>query len=89
MLHVGDDLRAPAAQTRKLRAPARKALELQAAREQLLPVVARYTALKRERELLDFGDVVALAAERRAPARRCARSSGTTSRVAPLDETSR
>ena len=34
----------------------------QAAREQLLPLVERYAAAKRERELLDFGDVVALAA---------------------------
>ncbi len=40
----------------------RDVLVAQAVREQLLPVVARYTAAKRARELLDFGDVVALAA---------------------------
>jgi len=47
----------------KLQADAKKALATQRAREQLLPVVARYAQAKRARELLDFGDVVALAAE--------------------------
>ena len=86
VLRVGDDLRALATRTAKLQAPARKALELQAAREQLLPVVARYAALKRERELLDFGDVVALAAElaRACPEVRAVERA--TSRVVLLDE---
>lgn len=46
-----------------LQAPAHKVLACQRTRGQLLPIVERYAALKRERELLDFGDVVALAAE--------------------------
>ncbi|MBV9092287.1 MAG: ATP-dependent helicase, partial [Streptosporangiaceae bacterium] len=37
-------------------------LQTQRAREQLLPLVARYTAAKAEREVLDHGDQVALAA---------------------------
>lgn len=44
-------------------APGREALAYQLTREQLLPVVERYTRAKRDRELLDFGDVVALAAQ--------------------------
>ncbi len=44
-------------------AAVRDLLVCQAVREQLLPVVARYQALKRSREVLDFGDVVALAAQ--------------------------
>ena len=60
---LGDRLRALADAAPSPPAAARDALLCQAVREQLLPVVARYTALKRERELLDFGDVVALAAQ--------------------------
>ena len=86
VLRVGDDLRALAARTVKLQAPAKKALELQAAREQLLPVVARYTALKRERELLDFGDVVALAAELARTCPEVREVERATSRVVLLDE---
>ena len=37
-------------------------LACQRAREQLLPLVESYSRLKRQRDLLDFGDVVALAA---------------------------
>jgi len=86
VLRVGDDLRALAAGTAKLQAPARKALDLQAAREQLLPVVARYTALKRERELLDFGDVVALAADLARTCPQVRELERATSRVVLLDE---
>jgi DNA helicase II / ATP-dependent DNA helicase PcrA len=40
----------------------RKIMETQRAREQLLPLVARYVAAKAAREVLDHGDQVALAA---------------------------
>jgi DNA helicase II / ATP-dependent DNA helicase PcrA len=46
----------------KLRAPVRTRLELLAARRQLVPLVERYLERKRELEVLDFGDQVALAA---------------------------
>nr|MDP9497711.1 ATP-dependent helicase [Actinomycetota bacterium] len=59
----GEGLRARAATTAALRKPARDALAVQAAREQLLPLVEQYVRAKRDRELLDFGDVVALAAQ--------------------------
>ena len=63
VVELGAQLRETAASTVKLQKPARDALAAQRVREQLLPVVAAYTAAKRRRELLDFGDVVALAAE--------------------------
>ena len=59
---MGRHLDAVAATAVKLQSDARKALACQRTREQLLPVVARYTEAKRVRELLDFADVVALAA---------------------------
>ena len=40
----------------------RKILEAQRTREQLLPLVDRYAAVKREREVLDHGDQIAIAA---------------------------
>ena len=40
----------------------RKVIEIQRTREQLLPLVDRYAAAKRAREVLDHGDQVALAA---------------------------
>jgi DNA helicase-2/ATP-dependent DNA helicase PcrA len=43
-------------------APVRQALETQRTREQLLPLVDRYAAAKRAREVLDHGDQVAIAA---------------------------
>ncbi|HUN36203.1 MAG TPA: ATP-dependent DNA helicase [Trebonia sp.] len=46
----------------KKTAAARKVLETQRAREQLLPMVRRYLAAKRAREVLDHGDQMALAA---------------------------
>jgi DNA helicase-2/ATP-dependent DNA helicase PcrA len=46
----------------KKTATARKVLETQRAREQLLPMVRRYIAAKRAREVLDHGDQIALAA---------------------------
>ena len=46
----------------KLPAHVRKMQDSQRAREQLLPLVARYTAAKAAREVLDHGDQMALAA---------------------------
>jgi DNA helicase-2/ATP-dependent DNA helicase PcrA len=43
-------------------AAARRVLDAQRAREQLLPLVSRYTAAKQAREVLDHGDQMALAA---------------------------
>jgi DNA helicase-2/ATP-dependent DNA helicase PcrA len=43
-------------------AQVRQALEAQRTREQLLPLVDRYAAAKRAREVLDHGDQVAIAA---------------------------
>ena len=83
---TGVRLRETAAVTRKLQSKAKKALAAQAAREQLLPVVERYTALKRERELLDFGDVVALAAELARGCPQVRELERATSRVVLLDE---
>ena len=83
---VGERLRETAAGTRRLLAPARKALACQAAREQLLPVVERCSALKRERELLDFGDVVALAAELARTCPEVREVERAASRVVLLDE---
>jgi len=83
---VGERLRGAAAGTLKLQDKAKRVLACQAAREQLLPLVDRYTTLKRERELLDFGDVVALAA---ALARDCPQVRAlerAASRVVLLDE---
>ena len=59
---LGDLLRQQAQGAVSLRAPARQALSTQAGREQLLPIVDAYRRAKAERDLLDFGDVVALAA---------------------------
>lgn len=42
--------------------PQRRPLEAQAVREQLLPLVERYERLKRAREVIDYGDQMALAA---------------------------
>ncbi len=46
----------------RLPAPVRKILDCQRTREQLLPMVAGYTRAKAEREVIDHGDQVALAA---------------------------
>ena len=86
VLDVGAWLQKTAAATRKLQGPAKKVLALQEAREQLLPVVERYAALKRERELLDFGDVVALAAELARTCPQVREVERATSRVVLLDE---
>ena len=83
---VGERLRTTATTTVKLQEKGRRVLACQQVREQLLPVVDRYTDLKRERELLDFGDVVALAA---ALARDCPdvrEVERAASRVVLLDE---
>ena len=83
---VGRRLRDTAAGTLKLQAPARKVLACQEAREQLLPIVDRYAALKRERELLDFGDVVALAAQLARDCPEVREVERAASRVVLLDE---
>ncbi len=83
---VGRSLQETAAGTVKLQAAARKVLAAQEAREQLLPLVDRYTALKRDRELLDFGDVVALAAELARTCPQVAEVERAASRVVLLDE---
>jgi len=60
---VGARLQAAANRAEKLQRPAKDILCCQQAREQLLPLVERFTELKQQRDLLDFGDVVALAAQ--------------------------
>jgi DNA helicase-2/ATP-dependent DNA helicase PcrA len=69
-----------------LLAPVRKVLACQRAREQLLPIVTRYAELKRERELLDFGDVVALAAQLARDCPEVRKAERSASRVVLLDE---
>ena len=60
---VGDWLEAQAAaRPGKLPAAVRKILDCQRAREQLLPMVAGYARAKAEREVIDHGDQVAIAA---------------------------
>ncbi|GAA1758428.1 UvrD-helicase domain-containing protein [Streptomonospora arabica] len=51
-----------AALPRKPLAPTRGLREVQRRREQLLPLLERYIAAKRDREVMDYGDQVALAA---------------------------
>nr|WP_052810247.1 ATP-dependent DNA helicase [Streptomonospora alba] len=51
-----------AALPRKPLAPTRDLAEVQRRREQLLPLVERYIAAKTDREVMDYGDQVALAA---------------------------
>jgi DNA helicase-2/ATP-dependent DNA helicase PcrA len=85
VVRVGDDLRALAAapaSCRRRRGGARAAGGPRAA----AAVVARYAALKRERELLDFGDVVALAAELARTCPEVREVERATSRVVLLDE---
>ena len=63
VIEVGDWLAIRQAALRgRVPAGVRKILESQRAREQLLPLVTRYTAAKAAREVLDHGDQVALAA---------------------------
>jgi DNA helicase II / ATP-dependent DNA helicase PcrA len=50
------------AQPSRLPAPVRKILDSQRVREQLLPLVAAYAAAKASREVMDYGDQMALAA---------------------------
>ncbi len=59
----GARLRAALASAESPLAASREAVACQQAREQLLPLVEAYARAKRERDLLDFGDVVALAAQ--------------------------
>jgi DNA helicase II / ATP-dependent DNA helicase PcrA len=59
---VGKWLDARAAALPKTPAAARRVIGSQRTREQLLPLIERYTAAKRAREVLDHGDQVALAA---------------------------
>ena len=61
---VGDWLEAQAAALPgKLPSVVRKILDCQRAREQLLPMVAGYARAKAEREVIDHGDQVAIAAQ--------------------------
>ncbi|MCW2777270.1 MAG: UvrD/REP helicase, partial [Frankiales bacterium] len=83
---VGRRLDAMAATAVKLQAPGRKVVACHRAREQLLPIVDRYAQLKRERELLDFGDVVALAARLARDCPEVREAERATSRVVLLDE---
>ena len=83
---VGRHLDAMAAGAVKLRAPGRKVVASHRAREQLLPIVDHYTKLKRQRELLDFGDVVALAAQLARDCPEVREVERTASRVVLLDE---
>jgi DNA helicase II / ATP-dependent DNA helicase PcrA len=46
----------------KVPAPVQKILDSQRIREQMLPLVAAYTAAKASREVMDYGDQIALAA---------------------------
>ena len=63
VIAVGDWLQAQAAaRPGKLPAQVRKILDSQRAREQLLPMVAGYARAKAEREVIDHGDQVAIAA---------------------------
>ncbi len=63
VIAVGDWLQAQAAaRPGKLPAVVRKILDSQRAREQLLPMVAGYARAKAEREVIDHGDQVAIAA---------------------------
>ncbi len=75
-----------AAGAEKLLADGRKVLACQASRVQLLPVVQRYAAAKRARDLLDFGDVVALAARLARDCPEVREAERATSRVVLLDE---
>jgi DNA helicase-2/ATP-dependent DNA helicase PcrA len=60
---VGDWLEAASrALPGRMPAPVRKILDCQRAREQLLPIVSGYVAAKAAREVMDYGDQVALAA---------------------------
>ena len=63
VIAVGDWLQAQAAaRPGKLPAQVRKILDSQRAREQLLPMVVGYARAKAEREVIDHGDQVAIAA---------------------------
>ncbi|MCU1692623.1 MAG: UvrD/REP helicase [Frankiales bacterium] len=79
-------LDALAAGAEKLLADGRKVQACQASRVQLLPVVERYAAAKRARDLLDFGDVVALAARLARDCPEVREVERATSRVVLLDE---
>ena len=83
---VGAWLRERAATDADVLKPGRDVVGCHEVREQLLPLVARYAEAKRARDLLDFGDVVALAAElaRDHPAVRDAERAAA--RVVLLDE---
>jgi DNA helicase II / ATP-dependent DNA helicase PcrA len=63
VISVGDWLdRELAALPGRVPAGVRKIIDTQRARQELLPLVERYVAAKRAREVLDYGDQVALAA---------------------------
>ncbi len=59
---IGDWLEAAARALPRVPSGARKILDTQRTREQLLPMVAAYAAAKAAREVIDYGDQVTLAA---------------------------
>ncbi|MCW2778761.1 MAG: UvrD/REP helicase, partial [Frankiales bacterium] len=86
VLALTGSLQALADAASPLRADGRKVLACQATRAQLLPVVAQYAAAKRARDLLDFGDVVALAARLARDCPEVREVERAASRVVLLDE---
>src|SRR5262249_38163332 len=77
-----------ACQTIPGRAPAlvRKIIECQRTREQLLPIVAAYSQAKAAREVIDYGDQVALAARIASRHPQVGAIERARSQVVPLDE---
>jgi DNA helicase-2/ATP-dependent DNA helicase PcrA len=62
LYQIGDWLEMSARSLSRQTSAVRKALDCQRTREQLLPLVAAYTAAKAAREVIDYGDQVTLAA---------------------------
>ncbi len=69
-----------------LRAPVERLVRGLGARRQILPVVAAYQRVKRERDSLDFGDQVALAAQLAMTVPELVRAERTRARAVLLDE---
>jgi len=69
-----------------LRAPVERLVRGLQARRQILPVVAAYQRAKRERDSLDFGDQVALAAQLAMTVPELVRAERTRARAVLLDE---
>lgn len=69
-----------------MRAPVRKLLRGLQARRQILPIVAAYQQVKRDRDSLDFGDQVALAARLAGTTPALVQSERSRARAVLLDE---